>query len=362
MAEEQDQAQKTEEPTLKKLEDARKKGEVPTSREVNHWIMIVTGAIIVIALAPGFMGEIFRLLRPFIARPHLMTLGPGPDGPDIVGVIGPLAGALAAPIILLVYAALATGLVQNGFMITGEKVMPKLDKISPIKGMKRMFSLNSVVELAKAVAKLAVVATVAALLISSERERLTQIPTMAPGDLMKLIHDLVTYLLIGIIAVVTLIAGIDLIYQKAQFTKKMRMSRQEVRDELKQTEGDPHVKARLKQLRTERARRRMMAAVPEADVVITNPTHYAVALQYNDMSMEAPRLLAKGADAVAARIREVAAANDIPIVANPPLAQALFTSVEIDAEVPFEHYKAVAEVIGYVWRLKGKRPDRPARA
>ncbi|MHA1114018.1 MAG: EscU/YscU/HrcU family type III secretion system export apparatus switch protein, partial [Alphaproteobacteria bacterium] len=158
------------------------------------------------------------------------------------------------------------------------------------------------------------------------------------------------------LAVVSVIAALDYLYQRYEFTKSMRMSRQDLKDELKQTEGDPHVKARLRQIRMERARRRMMAAVPDADVVITNPTHFAVALVYDTETMAAPRLTAKGADRIALRIREVAEDNEVPIVENPPLARALYAGVDLDAEVPPEHYKAVAEVIGYIMRLRGELP------
>ena len=161
---------------------------------------------------------------------------------------------------------------------------------------------------------------------------------------------------------VTLIAGFDFLYQKFEFHKSMRMSKQDIKDEMKQTEGDPIIKARLRQLRIERSRKRMMAAVPEADVVITNPTHYAVALKYTSGEMAAPVVVAKGVDTIALRIREVAKENDVPIVENPPLARAIHGGVEIDQAIPETYYRAVAEVIGYVWRLKGKRRAAPVTA
>jgi flagellar biosynthetic protein FlhB len=168
-------------------------------------------------------------------------------------------------------------------------------------------------------------------------------------------------MLVGVCAIITVIAGIDFMYQKFEFQKSMRMSKQEIKDEMKQSEGDPMIKARLRQLRTERARKRMMAAVPDADVVITNPTHYAVALKYDIDEMPAPRLVAKGVDSIAQRMRKVAEENDVAIVENPPLARALHAGVQIDQDIPETHYKAVAEVIGYVWRLKGKSRPRPRR-
>jgi flagellar biosynthetic protein FlhB len=178
-------------------------------------------------------------------------------------------------------------------------------------------------------------------------------------QVLNLLLSLSMRVLIGVLSVMTVIAALDFLYQRQQHTKQLRMSRQELRDEYKQTEGDPMIKARLRQIRMERARKRMMAAVPEADVVVTNPTHFAVALKYDPERMQAPILVAKGADSMALRIREIAKEHNVPIVQNPPLSRALYNGVDLDQEVPAEHYKAVAEIIGYVMRLKGKLPRRP---
>jgi flagellar biosynthetic protein FlhB len=197
-----------------------------------------------------------------------------------------------------------------------------------------------------------------------ELKDMSAMVTMANEDMLRLIARLVAKLLIGVLAIVTLIAALDYLYQRVVFMRGMRMTRQEVKDELKQTEGDPQVRARLRQIRQERARRRMMAAVPESTVVVTNPTHYAVALKYElDAAMAAPVVVAKGADNVALRIREVAEEAKVPVVESKPLAQALYAGVEIGEEVPPQHYKAVAEIIGYVFRLQGKikgEATRPA--
>ena len=176
--------------------------------------------------------------------------------------------------------------------------------------------------------------------------------------MLSYLHGLIGRLLIGVLAIITVIAALDFLYQKFEHLKQMRMSRQEIKDELKQTEGDPIIKQRLRQIRHDRARKRMMAAVPEASVVITNPTHFAVALKYEMDEMSAPVLIAKGVDHLAYRIREIAREAGIPIVENPPLAQALHAGVEVDDVIPPEHYKAVAEIIGYVFRLKGKMPAK----
>jgi flagellar biosynthesis protein FlhB len=358
----QDKSQKTEEPTQKKLEDARKKGQGVSSREVNNWLMIGAGAVVVIAMAPGIMSQLVRLLMPFLAQPDQIRVSVGSSGGDVGDFGLSLAGILAPAIAILIVAALATGILQRGFVVSAENMKPSLEKISILKGVKRIASLRSFVEFLKAVAKLIIVSAVATMVLLAERGILADLPTMAIADLLAVLERLLTKLLIGIAAIVSLIAGIDYLYQRMEFTKQMRMSRQDIKDELKQSEGDPYIKARLRQLRQERARTRMMAAVPEADVVITNPTHYACALKYEMDQMEAPILVAKGADEVAFRIRKVAKENDVPVIENPLLARALFAAVEIDEPIPVEHYKTVAEIIGYVMRLKGRLPRDPARA
>ncbi len=354
MAGDQDQAQKTEQPTPKKLLDASKKGQGATSREVNHLFMLTAGAIMVVGLAPALMGGIVRLARPYLAAPHLMAAGLE----DMVSGIGSLVGALfnlVVPMfVIFVIAALATGFAQRGFNISAHSMKPELEKISPLKGLKRMFSMRTVVEFVKGLAKIAIVGAVSASIIIDETDGLEQVVTMSLPQFLAQLHSMVGRLLIAVCAVMAVIAGADFLYQKYEFTKQMKMSMQDIKDEHKQTEGDPLVRARIRQIRTERARQRMIAAVPDADVVVTNPTHFSVALRYDTETMEAPRVVAKGADLIALRMRQVAEEHAVPIVQNPPLARALYAAVEIDREIPVEHYKAVAEVIKYVWRLNGK--------
>ncbi len=358
MAEREDKAQKTEEPTHKKLEDARKKGQVATSREVNHWFMILAGTLAVVMLVPTMMGQLGRDLSRYLEYAHAVPI----DGAALrslgVQAVGDAVVALLPVLLLLVGAALATGLVQHGPVASVEKIKPKLENISLVKGLGRLFSMRSLVEFTKGILKLAVVGFVATILVMPEMDRIRSASALEPLLMLDLLWSLAVRMLGGVCAVITVIAALDLLYQKFEFHKSMRMSRQEVKDELKQSEGDPVVKARLRQLRLDRARKRMLAAVPDADVVIANPTHYAVALKYDAPVMPAPRLVAKGVDAVALRIRAVAEENDVVVVENPPLALALWEGVEIDQEVPETYYKAVAEVIGYVWRLKRKAAPR----
>ena len=231
---------------------------------------------------------------------------------------------------------------------------PELKKLSLLTGLKRMFSSRSVVEFFKGITKLVLVTIVAMALTIPMIQDIALVPEIHLTEALDRMQIIAIQLAMGSVLVMTVIAGVDWIYQKYMFTKQMRMSKQEVKDEHKQAEGDPHVKARIRQLRTQRAQQRMMARVPEADVVITNPTHYAVALKYKMGEMPAPILIAKGVDSLALRIREVAEESEVPIVENPPLARALYSAVELEEEIPPDHFAAVAEVIGYVMRLKGK--------
>ncbi len=359
MADQTEDSQKTEEPTHKKLEDARKKGQVVHSREVNHWFMILGLTILVLVFAPQMMAALRDALVGFIAMPHAVPA----DGPAFSDTLQEAAQAvllaLLIPLLVLVAAALAAGLLQSGLVVAVERIHPKLEKISLIKGIKRLFSLKAIVEFSKGILKLAIVGSVCTILILPEFSRLDQLTGLSLPNALEVLNSLAIRVLIGVLSIISIIAGIDYLYQRYDFQKQMRMSRQEVKDELKQTEGDPIIKSRLRQLRMERAQRRMMAAVPESDVVVTNPTHYAVALKYDMETMESPALVAKGIDSLAVRIREVAKENDVPLVENPPLAKALYAGVEIDQVITPEHYKAVAEVIAFVMRLKGKLlPDR----
>lgn len=360
MAEDQtDDSQKTEEPTQKRLDDAREKGQIATSREINNWFIILGATLILTMMGPSVATKIAAMLRTFVEQPHELRIDPGSFGHLFADVAVGAGLILLAPLGLMVVLAAASGLVQHGFLLAPEKIKPKFENISVAKGLKRLFSIRSLVEFVKGLLKIAIVGTVATLLVLPEIRDLDLLPTLEITDLLRRLSWLGVRLLGGVLAVVTIIAGLDFLFQKSQHMKQMRMSRQEIKDEFKQMEGDPTIKARLRQIRQERARRRMMAAVPESTVVVTNPTHYAVALKYELETMNAPVLVAKGADLIAQRIREIARENSVPVIENPPLARALFASCDIDQEIPGEHYKAVADIIGYVFRLQGKlRPKR----
>ncbi len=352
MAEDQDEAQKTEDASPKKLEDAFKKGDVPKSNELKTWFMLLAATILFATSAPSLSGDITEFLRGYISTTHLVSSDNGGITSLAQNIIIKVMLLLALPMLIFVLAGLAGNLVQHKPLITLEKIKPKFSKISPLAGVKRLFSMNTLVEFLKTIAKLILVSSVAFMIVWPERSMLEGMTGVPLGGVLDIIQIMALRLFIGVTSMVTIIAALDFGWQNYQHQKKQRMTKQEVKDEFKQTEGDPHIKARLKQIRADRARTRMMQSVPEADVVLTNPTHYAVALVYKHGDMDVPRLVAKGADNVAFRIRDLAEENDVPIVENPPLTRALFAAVDIDEEVPPEHYKAVAEVIGYVMKLK----------
>ena len=351
MAEDQDQSQKTEEPSQRRLEEARRKGQVANSREVNNALVLASGALFVGVLAPGLAMRLAEALRPFVERPHAFPLDAATLGLTLQALLSALAWAMLPAALLFVGAALASGLVQHGWIWSAAPLAPKLERVSPIAGAKRMFSLRSLVEFGKGLLKIVLVGAAAVVLLWPAAPRVLAAIGLDAGPLLALLHTLALRLLLGIAALTALIAALDSLYQRFERHRQLRMSRRDLQDEFKQTEGDPLLKARLKSLRMERARRRMMAEVPKATVVVTNPTHVAVALRY-DATMAAPRLVAKGMGALAERIRAIAHDHRVPIVRNPPLARALHGAVELDAEVPPAHYRAVAEVIGYVLRLR----------
>lgn len=350
----EDDSQKTEEPTSKKLAKAREKGQTAMSNEVKSWAVLLAGTAALIFMSGFAANEIRTFAYAFIEKPHMIAIE-GPAMQDLLTLAAFKAGIAVSPImLLLVVVAVGASLMQSGLIFAPDKVKPELSKVSPMKGIKRMFSARSLVEFFKGILKLVIVAVVAVSLTIPLLGDVELLPGASMADILDRLFQIAVMISVASVGVMTAIAALDFVYQKYQFTKEMRMTKQEVKDEHKQAEGDPQVKGRIRALRQQRARERMMANVPNADVVITNPTHYAVALEYKMDEMSAPKLVAKGVDTLAFRIREVAEEHDVPIVENPPLARALYASVDLDEQIPPEHFVAVAEVIGYVMRLKGK--------
>lgn len=352
--EQPDDAQKTEEPTPKKLEESRRKGQVALSREVNNWIMLMMGTVVVLAVGPSVLENLFVHMRTYIAFSHNIPIEDGALGAALNQSFWKIVGILILPMLLLLGAAFAGPFVQIGALFAPESIKPDLKKISPLQGFKRLFSVKSLMEFAKGILKIGTIGAVGVILLMPFYSTMNHMIGMPLENVMGELSALILRLMAGVLIVLMVIAVADLLFQRNEHYKKMRMTKQELKDEYKQSEGDPHVKARLRQLRQERARARMIQAVPQADVVITNPTHFSVALKYNPDEMMAPMVIAKGMDEVALRIREVAKEHNIIIMENPPLARVLFDTVEVDQIIPEQHYKAVAEIISFVFKQKGK--------
>jgi flagellar biosynthetic protein FlhB len=352
-----DDDSKTEDASSHKLDEARLKGQVASSREVTNWFAMSGGAGALLIFGPHISAVMRESMEVFLRRAGTMRI----DGTAVAMMLQTLSDigtAMVPAFVLMIAAGMAGTVLQNGIVFATDKLVPKLEHISLAAGAKRLFSIRGVVEFLKGLLKMTAVGAVAFSLLLPEVDRLPLLTTFGAAEMAHEIMMLAIRLVGGVLAALAMIAIADYAYQKISFMNSMRMSKQEVKEEYKQQEGDPFMKGKLRQIRTERARRRMMSAVPNASVIVTNPTHYAVALKYEMNSAGAPRLVAKGADLVAARIREVARAHDIPIVENPPVARALYATVELDQEVPPEHYKAVAEIISYVFKLKGRMRAR----
>ena len=350
MADETDLSEKTEDPTQKRLDDALERGDVAKSQEVTTWF-IIAGATLVLAAFSGSLGVIQFSLRDLLANAHRIPT----DGPGLLSLVVQIEYALIAafgvPLLILVIAAIAGNVVQHRLVFSAETLKPKLSKVSPISGAKRLFGKQAWANLLKGIFKVVALGTVMTMVFWPERDRLDAMVRMDLMSIVDTTRGLSLQLLGTVVAMLALVAIADYLFQYRTWFERQKMSLQEIKEEFKQTEGDPHVKGRLRQLRDARRKRRMMAAVPTASVVITNPTHFAVALKY-EQGMAAPVCVAKGMDAIALKMREVARASDVPVIENPPLARALHAAVKIDDEIPVEHYQAVAEVIGYVMRLK----------
>ena len=352
--------EKTEPATQKKLDDARKEGQVAKSREIANGVGLLA-LFLLLKFWVGIMAnqflEVFHMVYGAIPETVTFWYGNIPDVDiwrlfrrlllQIMLIIGPI-------LILGFLIAFLCDLVQVGWKPTTKPLQPKLSKFNPINGFKRIFSLNSLMELFKSIAKILLIGYVTYSFVKGKKELLFSIYDMSLIQAIKLLGNVVTDLGIRISVIMLLIAAVDFIYQKVKFKNDMKMTKQEVKDEYKQAEGDPQIKGKIKQRMMEASRRRMMQELPKADVVITNPTHYAVAIKYDPEVAEAPLVLAKGADYLAAKIKEIAKENNVEIVENKPLARMLYANVEIGQAVPQELYQAVAEVLAFVYKLQGK--------
>ena len=346
-----DQDDKTEQPTGKRLGDARAKGQVPVSRETATWVVILSILVIVWVMLPPMMRQLIDFLRGFLEQPDAIALDEDSFQPLMFSILGHVVTITG----LILAAAIGGVMVQTGFFFSLELMTPDFMRLLPTQGFKKLFSISALVELVKSFGKLFIlggIAFMALVPIAIETPHLVGLPL---ENILAYLSHKTVHLIMLLLLPFTLIAAGDLFFQRYQYIKNLRMTKDEVKDEHKQSEGDPKIKSRLRQMRFEKARKRMMAQVPKADVIITNPTHYAIALQYDSNKMAAPVVLAKGINIIAERIRAIAEENRIPLVSNPPLARALHDTVEVDQPIPTQHYRAVAEIISYVYKLRQRK-------
>jgi flagellar biosynthetic protein FlhB len=350
---EDDSGERTLDPTQKKLDQALERGDVAKSHELNTWFVLAAGTLGFYLWGPGAATELTTALRNVIVNSGQIPV----DGRSLVEVASKLALgagiAIGLPLVLLLLASIAGNAIQHRLVWSLEPITPSLSKISPIAGFKRLFGQAAWVNLGKGLAKLAIVGSIMGFVIWPDRKAMSALAAADLATLGPYIFWLIVKLLGASLAILTFVALGDWLYQRHAWYERQRMTVQELKEEFKQSEGNPEIKAKIKQMRRQRSTRRMMANVPKASVVITNPTHFAVALRY-EAGMAAPVCVAKGIDSLALKIRAVAAEHRVMVVENPPLARALHASVEIDREIPTEHYKAVAEVISFVMKLRSR--------
>ncbi|MGD9637700.1 MAG: flagellar biosynthesis protein FlhB [Alphaproteobacteria bacterium] len=350
---EEDDSSKTEDPTERKLSKAREEeGQVPMSQEVKSWIMLFGVVMIVWTMMPYMMKQTKDYTARFITSPHAIPVDQNALRVLFAQVFMDMFKILMIPMGMLMVLAVISVVMQVGFLWTGKKLAPKWEKLNIFMSLKNYITLEKIIETLKGLLKIGAVFMASSLVVLPKLKSIPLMIDMSMGGILGQLKDIVLLFVFTVFLVMMIIAGADYLFVWFRHRKKMRMTKQEVKDEYKQSEGDPLVKSRIRSVRMERFRKRMMQEVPKSTVVITNPTHFAIALKYDMEEMPAPIVVAKGVDHLAQRIKEIANENEVPIVENPPLARALYASVEIDQAIPEEHFKAVAEVISYVMRLK----------
>lgn len=361
MAEEDENgAEKTEDPSEKKLRDAQERGDVAKSQEVNTWFIMAASLIVIASFSANMASELVVSFAGIVEHSYSLPVDNG-GLRKLWYMIGEmLVMPLLLPLGILAAAGLLGNIIQHKPVFSTEPVMPKFSKVSPIAGFGRLFSSQSLLNFGKGLVKITLVSIILVAVIWPERDRLDLLVRTDVAQILPIVLELTLKLVGATFILFTVIAIVDYAYEKWKWLQKQKMTLKEVKDEHKAQEGDPQIKGRIRQIRLERARKRMMKAVPNASVIVTNPTHYSIALKY-EKGMNAPLVLAKGIYEVAFRIREVAKEHNIPLVENPPLARALYATVDIDQEVPSEHYRAVADVISYVMKLNAKRRWRTRR-
>ncbi|HEX7065307.1 MAG TPA: flagellar biosynthesis protein FlhB [Bacillales bacterium] len=346
--------EKTEKATPKKRQDSRKKGQVAKSADVNTALILLAVFLFLLFFGASFVQKLLTLFRHAFSEFMLMDVtGESVEMMFLVLTIN--AAKAAVPLALVAFfTAIATNYLQIGFLFSTEAVQFKLERLNPIQGAKKIFSLRALVELAKSVLKISFIGGVAFGVLWLEKDKMLSLGQLSPGGAASVLGHLLTKMGLAVSIVLIFISIIDFTYQRYDHEKNLRMSKQDVKDEHKNMEGDPKVKRKIKERQQQMAMRRMMQEVPDADVIITNPTHYAIALKYDGGDMDAPVVIAKGVDYVAQKIKEIAKKHNVVTMENRPLARALYQQAEIGRAIPEDFFKAVAEILAYVYRLKNK--------
>lgn len=354
MAEDSD-LERTEDPSPRRLEEARGKGQIARSQELVTFSVLMSAVVGMMTLGSGIFAALKKVMTDNL-RFDRATLG------DMDQLLKHLSqGAIDALTAMLpfmgatVVAAIAASIVLSGWLFTLDAVAPKFDKLNPINGLTRIFSVRSLVEAFKAILKSGLIGGVAVATIWAQKEEVLQLIAMAPFQSLAYLFELVKFTMLMVVGSMAIIVMIDVPFQLWDYKRNLRMTKEEVKQEAKESEGDPQVKAKIRQLQMQAARQRMMSEIPKANVIVTNPTHYAVALQYDEKKMQAPRIVAKGAFLLAERIIEIGKESKVPVLRTPPLARALYHHAELGEDIPTALYTAVAEVLAYIMQLENFR-------
>ncbi len=355
MAEENDSGSKTEEPTARKLDQAREKGDVVKTQDLPSLASFAAAASAMVVFGGWLSRNLASALTPFLEHPDSIRLQGG-GGVDVARH----AIAAGAPFVIIVlacaaFAGAAGHLVQTGLLWTPDKLKFDFNKVSPMAGFKKLFGIDALMQFFKSLLKVILVGILAWMVVKPHIMEMRDLAATDASAILPYVIMLLKKLVFAIAAFLLVLTGADWFWQRQRFMSRQKMTKEEVKEDYKQTEGDPHIKGKQRALRIQRARRRMMAAVPTATVVVMNPTHYAVALKYEEGAGAAPQCVAKGMDAVALRIRAIAEESGVPVIEDPPLARALFASMEVDDFIPLAHYEAVAKLIGFILGGKGQR-------
>jgi flagellar biosynthetic protein FlhB len=354
MSEDSSGQEKTEDPTSRRLQEARKKGDVLKSMEVPSAAVLLCGLLAIYSMKTYMYDRLLLVMRYYLSRLHSLTITLDNLLPIALEAMTFFA-LLVGPLMIVIFiTALASNYAQVGVIFSTEKIVPKFEKIDPFKGLQRLFSMQTLFNTLKSIAKLTIVGWVSYSVVKENVYNLLPLMDQAPLAIFIFYAKISFWMFLKAALIIAALAALDWLFQRWQFMKKMKMTKQEIKEEAKNTEGDPHVKGRIRSIQMEMARKRMMADVPQADVIITNPTRLAIAIRYDSATMTAPKVVAKGAGVIAHRIKEIAKENRIPLMEDKPLAQALYKTVEIGEEIPANLFQAVAEILAHVYSVKRK--------